>query len=68
MNNSEIRDLTDAEIDEKIEQETHNLVKLKINHRISDLENPHQITNTRRLIARLKTEQRQRELTAENKK
>ncbi len=62
MKNSEIRDLTDQEIVDKIEDEAIQLVRLKMNHKITDLENPHVITNTRRLIARLKTEKRRREL------
>ena len=35
---------------------------MRINHKISDLENPHEISNLKRLVARLKTEQRRREI------
>jgi len=42
------------------------LTKLKINHAVSPLENPQRIKDLRRLVARLKTELRKRELT-ENK-
>jgi len=39
------------------------LVSLRMNHKISDLENPHQITDSKRFIARLMTELRKRELS-----
>ena len=62
MKNSEIRELTTKEIFERLDVEQTNLLNLKMNHKVSDLENPHQITESKRLIARLKTELRQREL------
>lgn len=62
MKNSEIRDLTDKELDEKIEETQKNMTSLRFNHKISDLDNPHQIKNTKKVIARLKTEKRKREL------
>jgi large subunit ribosomal protein L29 len=62
MKNSEIKELTTQEIFERLDAEKTNLTSLKMNHKISDLENPHQITESKRLIARLKTELRQREL------
>ena len=62
MKNSEIRELTTKEIFERLDTEKSNLTGLKMNHKISDLENPHQITESKRLIARLKTELRKREL------
>ena len=62
MKNSEIKDLTNQEILDKIVAEKMNMVKLRINHKVSDLDNPKEITKNRRLIARLKTELRQREL------
>lgn len=62
MKNSEIKELTTKEILERLENEKNHLVSLKMNHKVSDLENPHQITESKRFIARLKTEIRQREL------
>lgn len=62
MKNAEIRDLTDAELQEKIAEEKQVLVKMKMNHAISPIENPNKIKFQRRLIARLKTE-----LTARSK-
>ncbi|MCF6366096.1 MAG: 50S ribosomal protein L29 [Bacteroidales bacterium] len=62
MKNSEIRELTTKEIFERLDNEQKNLTSLRMNHKISDLENPKQITESKRFIARLKTEVRQREL------
>ena len=66
MKYSEIRELTTKEILERLENEESTKVTLRMNHKISDLDNPHHITDTKRFIARLKTELRQRELN-ENK-
>ena len=62
MKTSEVNELTDKEIAERIEAERLQLVKLRMNHSISELENPMQIKQTRKNIARLLTVQRQREL------
>ncbi len=62
MKYSEIKDLTSPEIEELISETKMNLVKLRINHKVSDLDNPKELTKAKKLIARLKTEMRQREL------
>ena len=62
MKTSEIKDLTTEEIREKIETEKAALTKMKMNHAVSPLENPMLIRTTRRIIARLMTELRKREL------
>ena len=62
MKNSEIRTLTVEELTEKIRTETDGLNKLKFAQAISTIENPMKIRETRRLIARLKTELRAKEL------
>jgi len=41
-------------------------IKIKINHHISPMDNPLKLRTTRRIIAKLKTELRKRELN-ENK-
>jgi len=56
MKNSEIKELTTAEIVERIEMEKNNLDKMKMNHVISPIENPLLIKQVRRVVARLKTE------------
>lgn len=63
MKNSEIKELTTQEIAEKIEAEKSALTRMKLNHAISPLENPLQIKDARRNIARLMTELHQRQLT-----
>lgn len=62
MKTSEIKELTTKEIEERIETEKTQLLKLRLNHSISPLDNPMKITETRRNIARLKTMLHQRNL------
>jgi large subunit ribosomal protein L29 len=56
MKNSEIKELTTEEIVEKIGVESASLTKLKMVHIVSPLENPLQIRDARRTVARLKAE------------
>ncbi len=65
MKNSEIRDLTILEVEEKVEEMTMSLTKTKLNHAVSPLENPQQIRSIRKDIARLNTELRRREIESE---
>jgi large subunit ribosomal protein L29 len=53
---SEVKSLTEDELKERIESERENLQKLQFAHAISPIENPMKIRETRRLIARLKTQ------------
>ena len=63
MKNSEIIQMTTAELKEKVANEKTALNKLKMNHTITPLENPMQIRAVRKTIARMMTELRKRELT-----
>ncbi|HIX03521.1 MAG TPA: 50S ribosomal protein L29 [Candidatus Odoribacter faecigallinarum] len=63
MKNSEIVQMTTAELKEKVVAEKAALNKLVMNHAVTPLENPMQIRATRKTIARLLTELRKRELT-----
>lgn len=63
MKTAEIKELTTAEIEERLATEQESLTRMKINHSISPLENPMQIKVARKNIARLATELRSRELT-----
>ena len=56
MKSSEIRELTTKELIERIEDEKNMLVRLRLNHAVSPLDNPHKITKQKRTIARLLTE------------
>ena len=62
MKTKEIKELETKELVERIETEVAKYEQMKFNHTVSPLENPSQIKATRREIARLKTELRQREL------
>ena len=55
MKNSEIRELTTAEIIEKIDNAKTELVKLRLNHAVNSLDNPMKIRFARKNIARLNT-------------
>lgn len=61
MKTREIRELNKQEIQERLDAQKEQLVRLKMNHAISPLDNPLQIKEVRRTIARLATELRQRE-------
>lgn len=63
MKTSEIKELTTAEIQERLLTEKEQLLRMKLNHSISPLDNPLQIREARKTIARLLTELRKRELT-----
>ncbi|MFW5755138.1 MAG: 50S ribosomal protein L29 [Tangfeifania sp.] len=63
MKTSEIKELTTKEIVEKIDIEKENLVRLRLNHAVSPLDNPLKLKDVKRNIARLKTILRQRELS-----
>jgi len=62
MKTSEITELSIKEIEERIDNEHTFLVRQKLNHAISPLDNPMKIMETRRNIARLKTVLRQKKL------
>lgn len=66
MKQKDIVILSDQEIKEKIEAEKNKLVKLKLQHAISPLENPMEIRNTRKTIARLLTELNKRKKLKNN--
>jgi large subunit ribosomal protein L29 len=56
MKNAEIQGLTVVELTEKIGSEKETMRKMKFAHQVSAIENPMKIRETRKLIARLKTE------------
>jgi len=56
MKQKEVKQLSVADIQDKIKEEESTLVKLKLSHAVSAIENPLKIRNTRRTIARLITE------------
>jgi large subunit ribosomal protein L29 len=62
MKNSEIIELTTAEIIERILNTREELVRMRLNHSVNPLENPMKIRFIRKDIARLNTELRKRQL------
>ena len=62
MKKENIKELTDKELQDRLDQVQKEYVQEKIQHTISPLDNPAKITLDRKLIARLKTEIRAREL------
>jgi large subunit ribosomal protein L29 len=62
MKNADIKALSTAELNEKIISETEALQKLRFAHQVSSIENPMKIGESRKMIARLKTELRAKEL------
>jgi large subunit ribosomal protein L29 len=65
MKYSEIKGLSLAELQDKIGSENEALRKMKFAHQVSAIENPMKIKETRKLIARLKTELTAKEATAQ---
>ncbi len=68
MNSSELKELTIKELEERLESEESMLVRMKMNHAVSPLDNPNKIVETRRNIARLKTEMRERAIKEQTEK
>ena len=62
MKIKEVRELETKDLAEKIEAEVAKYNQMKLNHAISPQANPSEIKVTRRNIARMKSELRQREL------
>ena len=62
MKKEEIKELSTKELCERLDAAVVALNQLKINHSISPLDNPSQIKQDRKMIARMKGELRSREL------
>lgn len=62
MKKEEIKELSDKELKERLEVAEKEYLQTKINHSITPLDNPSKITKDRRMISRMKTELRAREL------
>ena len=61
MKSAEIKELSVADLKEKIEDMQEQQNKLKLAHSVTQLENPIQLRVNRKVIARLKTELKSRE-------
>ena len=63
MTNKEIRELSNEEILSTIEESKEELFNLRFQQATGSLEKPSRITELRKLVARMKTILRERELT-----
>lgn len=61
---SELRDMGDEQLALSLKEATENLFRLRIQAQTERLDAPSELRRFRRLIARIKTVQRQRELSA----
>ncbi|MFO8087979.1 MAG: 50S ribosomal protein L29 [Bacteroidales bacterium] len=68
MKQEVIVEMSTEDLQERLEAEEKQLTRLKLNHAVSPLENPLKIREYRRMIARIKTELRRRELELANQK
>jgi len=68
MKQEVIKELSTADIVDRLEEEKKHLIRLRINHAVSPLDNPHQISENKKTIARLVTELRRREIEESNNK
>jgi large subunit ribosomal protein L29 len=62
MNTSEIKELSTSDLLERIDTERTLLVRMRLNHAITPLDNPQKVKDVKLTIARLLTELRIREL------
>ncbi|MBQ2838549.1 MAG: 50S ribosomal protein L29 [Muribaculaceae bacterium] len=62
MKKEEIKELSTQDLKDRLVEMEKDYLQLKVNHAVSPLDSPAKITQERKMIARVKTELRQREL------
>jgi large subunit ribosomal protein L29 len=67
MKISEIKELSMSDLLERLDTEKTMLVRMKMNHAITPLDNPQKLKQAKLTIARLQTELRERELKQKSK-
>jgi large subunit ribosomal protein L29 len=67
MKTSEIKELSTPDLLERIDTERTMLVRMKLNHAITPLDNPQKLKEVKLTIARLLTELRTREMNEKPK-
>ncbi|MGA1976325.1 MAG: 50S ribosomal protein L29 [Bacteroidales bacterium] len=67
MKTSEIKELSTSDLLERIDTEKTMLVRMKLNHAITPLDNTHKLREAKTTIARLLTELRAREMKQKTK-
>jgi large subunit ribosomal protein L29 len=68
MKQEVVKELSTADLVERLEEERKHLTRLRMNHAVSPVENPHQISDNKKTIARLETELRKRVIEEQSKK
>lgn len=63
MKKEEIKEMTTADLQDRLAEMEKAYRQLVANHTVSTIDNPAQITKDRRMIARVKTELRSRQLS-----
>jgi large subunit ribosomal protein L29 len=66
MKNEVIKQFSTPDLIERLEEERKQLTRMKINHAVSPLENPMKLKEYKKVIARLQTELRTRQLRGED--
>ena len=64
MKNAEIKELSDKELGARIREEKAASAKLQFSHAVSPIESPAKIKESKKLVARLLTEQKSRVIAA----
>ena len=64
MKQKVILEMTNEELKERLEEERKQLVKMKLAHAVSPLDNPHKMKEYKATVARLLTEQKRRQIEA----
>jgi len=67
MKTTEIRELSTPDLLERIDTEKTMLVRMKLNHAITPLDNPQKLKEAKLTVARLLTELRAREMKQKSK-
>lgn len=62
MKYEEIKEMTPEDLNDKIQEIERGLNKMRMDHTVSELENPMSIRHSRRFLAQLKTEKQQRQI------
>jgi large subunit ribosomal protein L29 len=64
MKQKVILEMTNEELKERLEEERKQLVKMKLAHAVSPLDNPHKMKEYKSTVARLLTEIKRRQIEA----
>ncbi|UBM61717.1 50S ribosomal protein L29 [Candidatus Sulfidibacterium hydrothermale] len=65
MKQEVVKEMSTADLQDRLVEERKHLTRLKLNHAVSPLENPQVIVESKKTIARMLTELRRRELEEE---